>query len=367
MKRKILKQIAALVTAAAVTLTYLPTGVFAISGDNSGAGSWGGVSGGYSTWNDDHQGYRICIVNSHGTPVSNAVDILYREAPSASETITYHTTRTGGTSSLKLYWTDIGFSSNSIYSNDPPTALEWKYYADGTQGPEGNGDAVNTWFNTEGNAPRILNATYNGSYIFTFSSAEDKNLISGGKTVADVIQSNGYYLTVEPITWFKPLSSDQSTEYSKYIYGTIYNICKWYNDNSDDVVAHVGANGGFYVNVIHCLWTSMFIKSNVLGLTGSPYKTTFTQYDGSEIVTLYNAMETLGAGLHVYYFGDDSKGDIILTLWVTEDESTVTGSPVDTTTYETNEKAEEAFESITSSDYGTRVKIVESKLCDCVK
>ena len=61
MKGKILKQAVAVVLSAAITIFPFSPHIFALDGDNSGSGEWSGVEGGDSTWDIDHQGYRICI------------------------------------------------------------------------------------------------------------------------------------------------------------------------------------------------------------------------------------------------------------------------------------------------------------------
>ena len=313
MKSKILKRAVALVLSAVIAVLPFSPHILALGGDNSGTGEWSGIEGGSSTWDIDHQGYRICIVNESGSPVSNAVDVLYsnNHTMPTSNIAVYNTTRTGGTSSFTCYWTDIGFSSNSVTSNNPPAALIW------SGGPIGNGTAVSEWFGVEANAHKVINAKRNASYIFTFNSSSAQNLITEGKTVVEVMQEKGYLLTVEPITWFKPCNTDNSLTYPKYIYGTIYNICKWYYDNNALVNTNLGGGtrGGYYGNVIHCLWTSMYIESNIIGLTGSSSASTFTAYDSSTLAEMYSAMQTLGAGIHVYRLGSGANGTITAVIW----------------------------------------------------
>lgn len=209
LKAKKLKLLIAALTAAVMTVSAIPYSALAVEGDNSGTGDWNGVEAEGSTWDIDHQGYRLCIVMEDGTPVTNAVDILYSNGhnlPNESESKYNYSSRTGGNRDGYYYWTDLGFSSNNTNAFDtPPAALYW----DG--GPVGNGTEVNSWFTSdEINSQKILNAQNNEGYIFTFNSSDDKDLVNSGKSIKEVVKSEGYLLTVEPITWFKPCNSDNT-------------------------------------------------------------------------------------------------------------------------------------------------------------
>lgn len=314
MKVNKLKQLIAALISAAITVSAIPYSTLAVEGDNSGTGDWNGVEAEGSTWDIDHQGYRLCIVTEDGTPVTNAVDILYSNShnlPSESESKYNYSSRTNGNSNgHRYYWTELGFSSNNTNAFDtPPAALYW----DG--GPVGNGAEVNSWFTTGENGDNVINAKNNGSYIFTFVSDSDKDLVNNGKNVFDVVKSEGYLLTVEPITWFKPCNSDNTKKYPYYLYGTINNICKWYYVNNSLVDRNLdGATaGGFYINVIHCLWTSMYIESDIIGLNGVTSASALTAYNSSNIADMYAAMQSMGAGLHVYRLG--KSDDVTAVIW----------------------------------------------------
>ncbi len=314
MKVNKLRKLIAALTATAITVSAIPYSALAVEGDNSGTGDWNGVEAEGSTWDIDHQGYRLCIVKEDGTPVTNAVDILYSNGhnlPAFNETKQFLTSRTGGNRDGYYYWTDLGFSSNNTNASDtPPAALYWD------NGPVGNGAAVNAWFTSnEINSQKILNAQNGGHYIFTFKSDDDKSSVNDGKSIKEIIKSKGYLLTVEPITWFKPCNSSNTIKYPYYIYGTINNICKWYYLNNELVRQNLGGatGGGFYVNVIHCLWTSMYIESNIIGLGGVTSASSLTAYNSSDIADMYTAMQSMGAGLHVYRLG--KTAEVTALIW----------------------------------------------------
>ena len=87
MKAKKLKRLIATLISAAITVSAIPYSAIAVEGDNSGTGDWNGVEAEGSTWDIDHQGYRLCIVKEDGTPVTNAVDILYGVSTGSSSRI----------------------------------------------------------------------------------------------------------------------------------------------------------------------------------------------------------------------------------------------------------------------------------------
>ena len=113
MKAKKLRRIIATLTAAVMTVSAIPYSALAVEGDNSGTGDWNGIEAEGSTWDIDHQGYRLCIVTEDGTPVTNAVDILYSNGhnlPDFNETKQFLTSRSGGNRDGYYYWTDLGLT-----------------------------------------------------------------------------------------------------------------------------------------------------------------------------------------------------------------------------------------------------------------
>ena len=108
MKAKKLRRLIAALTATAITVSATPYSTLAIEGDNSGTGDWNGIEAEGSTWDIDHQGYRLCVVKEDGTPVTNAVDILYSNGhnlPDLSETQRFLTSRTYHSKCISKFFT----------------------------------------------------------------------------------------------------------------------------------------------------------------------------------------------------------------------------------------------------------------------
>lgn len=295
-----MKKIISVLLALAIAICALPMSVFAIDGDNSGTGADGGytsVSG--STWNTPQQGYRFCICDKKGVPVTNAVDILFTAFPTNSERM--YSSRTGGTVGAAVLWSDVGVT--------PPYAVAWN------GGPVGNGETFKNWFTSGSNAKSILTYAKNGIYVFAFNNAADRALVSGGKTPYEVCSDKDYYITIEPITWFVPAAWNSAagkvsaTNYGKYIYGTIYNICGWYKNTSGS--SKYGSGGGAYSNVLNVMWQSMYtiggLGTSVSGVNASDvisYADTT-----NNLATIYSKLSGgFGAALHVYYLGATEMG-----------------------------------------------------------
>lgn len=297
------KRILALFTAAVITLCSLPSFCFvsAVDGDNSGTGADGGyanISG--STWNEWQQGYRFCIVDENGAAVSNAVDILFTPRPSNS--VFGLSSRTGGTATKYILWSDLGIT--------PPFAVAWN------GGPIGNGENFKNWFASGNNAKIILKRQIGTSYIFTFSKADDKALVASGKSPYDVCNSQDYYITIEPLTWFVPCNWNTETKtmgnihYDKYIYGTIYNICGWYKNTSG--ASKYGISGGGYSNVLGVMWQSMYTIGGLGSAIDGVSQSEVIAYSNTtnNLGVVYDKLSSgFGAGMHVYYLGGSSGGD----------------------------------------------------------
>lgn len=313
-KKSILRSMFALLASIMLFTALLSVNAFAdvIYGSNSGGGSSDVHSG---DWYDDQVGYRFSIVNSKGQQVGGAdgsVDFLFctqKDFNSISkETLSTSNRKFGKEAYRTVFLGNLRGDALNKTSRMPKPIV----YDSSSGKMIGNGGAFRDWIkggsgkNNLTNVKAILNRA-------AFKDVLNKNEKKVDKTsdIATYIQTNGYRIIVEPITWYKPANwnGGMSNQYNKYIYGTAANIANWYAKNTE-----YSKDGGFYGPIISPLCESMRVlkgsKSQIDDvIQGWDYGPT---YFGNyvDLITLNGNVKTWGFAAHIYSFGVDIKKDV---------------------------------------------------------